>query len=263
MQKRSFILFVLSLFFFINLKAQANFQSETENAFRSQEKEIFQHPRIHIFIHICAINNWVEVVERKLERMKASGLYDACEAIYFGILGEGDINSFIERYPKIVVLFQDRDLTKYERPTLLHMQAFCFAWNHNEVVLYMHSKGVTKTHPPVSFYVQDWAKYMEHFLIDRWRDCITALQDHDICGVNWHLAPAPHFSGNFWWARANYISTLPNQIATGTGYLEYIAPETWIGTNRPKVRCLFQSHCPHYDAPYPESNYIFQPNLPP
>jgi hypothetical protein len=91
---------------------------------------------------------------------------------------------------------------------------------------------------------------MEYFAIDHWRDCVKALQDHDACGVNWRTTPSPHFSGNFWWAKASYVANLPHAIGTG-----YVDPEMWIGINAPKVKCFHESNIEHYFAPYPESKY--------
>jgi len=39
---------------------------------------------------------------------------------------------------------------------------------------------------------------MKYFNIDCWQDCLTALDNYDVCGVNWHDWPSVHFSGNYW-----------------------------------------------------------------
>ena len=50
---------------------------------------------------------------------------------------------------------------------------------------------------------------MEYFNITRFQDCIEHLCYYDVCGVNWHDWPYPHFSGNFWWANSEYVAGLP------------------------------------------------------
>jgi hypothetical protein len=70
------------------------------------------------------------------------------------------------------------------------------------------------------------------FVVERWQECIAALDHHDVCGLNWQLDPAPHFSGNLWWARPRYLSSLPARI--GPGQFEH---ERWIGSNQPSVHC--------------------------
>ena len=92
---------------------------------------------------------------------------------------------------------------------------------------------------------------MEHFVVERWRDCVDALIDsRRESGVNWHLDPAPHFSGNFWWATPRYVATLPASI--GPNHLEL---EGWIGSNQPRVRCFQESGVDHYLSPYPSERY--------
>jgi hypothetical protein len=208
-------------------------------------------PEMHIFIHVCTINHWRDVLDEQIQRIEDAGLYEACNTISLGVLGEGDITSFQEKYPKLTILFHVPKTDFYERPTLLHLHELCVS-HPNAFVLYLHSKGVSKKPPNKN--VADWNNLMEHFLIDRWRDCIQALQSYDICGVNWRSRPSPHFSGNFWWARADYIFNLPGSIDKG-----YYDPEFWIGKMSPKVRCFHQSKINHYKKPYPQAKYI-KPN---
>lgn len=210
-------------------------------------------PQIHLFIHVCTINHWEYVLDRQLKRIKTSGLYDACDSISLGVLGDEDLTTFIYLYPKLTILFQDPNTAHYERPTLLQLHALCKSSPKNTLVLYLHTKGVSHRGSVPNPYIMDWSCYMEYFAVDRWRDCVVSLQDHDVCGVNWRTHPFPHFSGNFWWATAGYITTLPGTIGGG-----YYDPEFWIGLHSPKVMCFHESHTSHYGEPYPESKYIIR-----
>src|SRR4029450_13116940 len=78
-------------------------------------------------------------------------------------------------------------------------------------VWYLHAKGVSPQHSR-NPNVTDWRRLLEHFVIDRWEECVTSPPDHDACGVNWHTDPAPHFSGNCWWAPPRYLPTLTARI---------------------------------------------------
>jgi hypothetical protein len=114
----------------------------------------------------------------------------------------------------------------------------------------MHAKGVSRErfqNPNVT----DWRRLMEHFVVERWHDCLAALDDHDVCGVNWRSEPAPHFSGNFWWARPRYLASLPLHI----GPLRF-DPERWLATNQPYVSCIYDSGVDHYLEPYPPTRYL-------
>jgi hypothetical protein len=237
---RKTILFLLLLLVSGKLACQAG-----------EKKSDIEHPPIHVFIHVCTINHWLDVLDRQLNAIQASGLYEQCRSISLGILGEGDASSLISRYPKVSILFQTLDKTQYERPTLLHLHKVCLC-DPTALVLYLHTKGVSR--PKADPNISDWSRYMEYFTIECWRDCVEELKEFDVCGVNWRASPAPHFSGNFWWARADYISFLPPSI--GSAYLE---PEFWIGRQSPHVKCFHESDISHYNYPYPPRKYKTNP----
>ena len=214
---------------------------------RAEKLPMNKKPKINVFIHACTITHWQNVLGRQLSRIKASGLYDASDTIYLGVLGMGDLTPFKEAYPKLKILFQKPEMALYERPTLFCLHDLCRENPTDSLILYLHTKGVTRLGSSVT----EWTKMMEYFLIDRWQDCAVALQDFDVCGVNWQLGPAPHFSGNFWWATSAYVSTLPHYIKEA-----YLDPEMWIGQNTPNYKCLHYSNVDHYHEAYPESKYV-------
>lgn len=88
-------------------------------------------------------------------------------------------------------------------------------------VLYFHAKGVTslKRHLDkndkdfgynvlVNYYY--WRKFLDWALIENSQACIDILDngDYDIVGVNYTNWPSPHFSGNYWLAKSEYIKKL-------------------------------------------------------
>ncbi len=212
-----------------------------------------QNPEIHVFIHVCTLNHWQAILERQLMRLKSSGLYDACTSISLGVLGKGDVAPYKNIYPKLQILFQNPDTALYERPTLLKLHELSVSNPAHATVLYLHTKGITRG--ANSEYIADWVNLMEYFVIDRWKDCILALQEHDVCGVNWRNVPLLHFSGNFWWATTRYAATLPAFISAG-----YYDPEMWIGLNFPNCKCFHESGVDHYYHLYPESKYVLLGN---
>lgn len=214
---------------------------------RKEKATMADNPKIHVFIHVCTIAHWQEVLNRQLQRCQSSGLYDACSSISLGVLGNGDLSLIKERYPKVNVLFQDPDNSKYERPTLLCLHDTCVTNPDQAYVLYFHTKGISRVSPTVT----DWTKLLEYFVIDRWKDCVEALKTHDVCGVNWQLGPQPHFSGNFWWTTSAYAANLPHDIGP-----RYLDPEMWLCQNFPHFKCFHLSNVDHYYTPYPESKYI-------
>jgi hypothetical protein len=82
-----------------------------------------------------------------------------------------------------------------------------------------------------------WRKYMEYFTLTKWEDCVEALKDSYICGVEWRIEPLPHFSGNFWWAKSEYLQKLPNILDYWSqNKFERIWAEMYIGQANPKVK---------------------------
>lgn len=92
-------------------------------------------------------------------------------------------------------------------------------------VLYFHAKGVTslKRHLDksdkdfgynvlVNYYY--WRKFLDWALLENSQKCIDTLDntEYDIVGVNYTKWPSPHFSGNYWMAKSEYIKTLPEPI---------------------------------------------------
>lgn len=209
-------------------------------------------PKIYVVIHICTIANWRDILEEQLERIKTSGLYEACDGILMGVVGTESVNYLKRKYPKVIMFFQYQDVKLYERPTLLSLYDLC-KHNQQAFVLYLHTKGVSKSDNNLTHCIRDWRRYMEYFSIDQWRICVDVLKKEgvDVCGVNWVEIPSPHFSGNFWWAKARYIVTLPRYIGE-----DYFAPEMWLGLNNPNYHSFHQSGISHYEQLYPEDIYI-------
>ncbi len=206
------------------------------------------------FYHLCTITKWREVLDEQVRRLRDSGLAGATTRILASVVGPeaADGRAALEAGlgPRVEIIHCTTDASGFERPILEHARRVC---EHEaplaRAVWYAHNKGVSPQHYRNSN-VADWRRLLEHFVIDRWQECLDALTDHDVCGVNWHTAPAPHFSGNFWWATPRYIATLPTRIGP-----EHFDAEAWIGSNQPHVCCLHDSGVDHYLTPYPEGRY--------
>ncbi len=193
------------------------------------------------FYHLCTINTWREVAREQLRRWADSGLLHATRRIFASVVGpaadEGVATLAAACGDRLEVVHHSPDPARSERPILEHARLFS---EDREPLAracwYMHARGVSEEQ-----------RRDQDFVVERWQDCVVALDHHDVCGVHWQLDPAPHFSGNFWWARPRYLSSLPARI--GPGHLE---PEQWIGTNQAKVHCPHDSNvlpCVHNESP--------------
>ena len=209
------------------------------------------------FYHLYTATTWREVAAEQLRRVRDSGLADASRRVFASIVGpaveEGAALLGEAFGARLEIVHASDEAACAERPILEFARRFCAEEEPlSRAVWYLHAKGVSSHHER-NPHISDWRRLMEHFAVDRWQDCVEALCDHDACGVNWHEEPAPHFSGNFWWATPRYVASLPEAIGP-----EHFDPEAWIGANQPKVKCWHESGIDHYREPYPAGRYLPQ-----
>ena len=107
-------------------------------------------------------------------------------------------------------------------------------------VLYFHTKGLSHPENPNT----RWRLNMEKYVLHGWRNCILDLgKGYDACGCYW-LTPEEHptliqhhpfFGGTFFWAKADYLATLPP--LPPPQFVHRYEAESWIGSGpkRPRV----------------------------
>jgi hypothetical protein len=192
--------------------------------------------KIAIFYHVYQHGNWASIFEEQISKLQQSGLYDAADYIHVGVNCEGDLY-MPWNLPKINRIRKNPN-NHLEADTLVDMWNFCKA-NPDYKVLYLHAKGVTHDGNP---YTTAWRRYLEHFVIGKWRVCNGLLKSHDCVGTEWETdarvgdtkAVTPHYAGNFWWANAEYIAKLdPSYLFIDHTYVRWQA-EFWIGTKDPR-----------------------------
>ena len=210
------------------------------------------------FIHVATHGPGREVLLRQEELLRSTGLLARAERVYVGIVGP-ECDAYSPTDPKIEVVCRSPRLEEYEFPTLAALQQTCRS--QRCLVFYIHSKGVFQATAETA----DWRDMMTYFVIERYADCISVLDDHDVCGVNWQNVPWPHFSGNFWWAHSQYIAALPSiaelRQPTGTwNHSERHQCERWIGSGTiVRTATLHQSHVDHYRSRYPREFFAGPP----
>ena len=233
---------------------------------------------IYIYIHAALINNWADVLYTQLSKVKKSGLYDACEAIFIGMVGNHDVINFdhnivpiVKEYDKIHICGYNGDLSLYETFTLdkLHKHAK----KEDAYFLYFHCKGVGYDYRnPQWLNIKLWRDFLEYFTIEKWEDCVKGLEEYDVAGAGWLKESKiynGHFSGNFWWSKSSFLKTLPSVEKTKVdknqffkdGDLKYKG-EFWLGSKKPKVKDFHPiSSCNNtvsffYKNLYFDKNYI-------
>lgn len=196
-----------------------------------------------LYYHICQLGDWQRVAREQLQAMLESGLYDAIDRVYVGVLGP----SVLVLPEKCEIIYTSADIAEAELPTLDHLHQRAMQQDFN--VLYLHTKGVSSglqgKNPQAQ---QAWRKYMEYFVVGQWRECLRELAVHDAVGVQWSpRTPTQngHFSGNFWWSTSDYLRTLPRvydvELQPPHNTQPRMRAEFWLGTRADiDAKSLFQ-----------------------
>lgn len=155
-----------------------------------------------VFYHIAAMNNWQDVVMEQKKICDNLNLNPIC-----GLLGSNSDRVWVESIG-LNIQYHSQNLHEYESPTL----KILYDWtkkHQNGCVMYFHTKGVSAPHNVNKKY---WRWLMTEQVITKYHDNLKRLHIADALGVTWLNGRFPHFSGNFWMARCDWISILEDPI---------------------------------------------------
>lgn len=200
---------------------------------------------IAIFYH-CWLgeqDQGVNIVAEQMVSLNDSGLAEAASPLFI-CGGAGDVLLASAMCPRNTTLHSFGGRTNSELPTLAFLQEWIKDFP-DAMVLYFHTKGASLAGDPYA----KWRRCMERVVITRWRECVDLLQrGSDTVGAHWmthqkySIIAKEHryWGGNFWWATAKYLSTLPTVPIKG----RYEA-EIWIGRTQLKIKSVdLASHWP-------------------
>ena len=191
--------------------------------------------KIAVFYHVAKMNNWEEVDKEMMATIKDSGL---------------KIDVFVRN--------ECDDIGLYEFPTLEMMREFSIRYPHY-YCLYIHTKGVSQ---PTNHQIADWRRCMMYFLVEKYELCLKELNcGADACSINYTQSPFPHYQGNFFWAKASYIATLPpikdapQPHSRTINFTERHKCEMWILMKTKRIGNLYHHKINPYLENNPRSNY--------
>lgn len=203
------------------------------------------------FYHVSMMNHWREVVREQMNLIVQSGLHNKVNRIYIGAVGSKEmLRELVDmiKGTKFVVAAYSDNLQAYEYPTINLVKQYSKT-HENYDCFYIHTKGVSQpAHREGGDY---WRQFMNYFNLEKWRDCKDGLLENELAGCGWRDESIfnRHYSGNFWWARGEYIKSLPD-IDT-LNQEDRFQAEFWIGKGNPKVLNLSSKkinyeHKPNY-----------------
>ena len=97
------------------------------------------------------------------------------------------------------------------------------------------SKGLSYANPDVRKNVEAWVRYLDFYVLNKWEECVKALETYDAAG-GFYVEEPKHFQGNFWWANSDYIKGLPKIDFVNVEKLN--RGEFWILSNTSNVYAL-------------------------
>ncbi len=185
------------------------------------------------FIHSYTRNGDYSTLEELLDSIHTSGLLLRLDRLY--IINVGAEIALGDAVPDatgpIRLINRTPDAEPGERLTLELVHNFA-AFHPEANILYLHTKGASHSQRTVA--VEDWRALMVHVVVERFADCLVGLANNDAVGCELQRLPHPHFSGNFWWARASYLRSLPLVPAADRHDAEW-----WVlSGNEPRVLSL-------------------------
>ena len=177
--------------------------------------------------HLACMNDYIDIFCEQFDLLHSSGLYTALDKllIYISMYDNNPIlNNKLKEYDP-----DNKFLVFKSEANLKEKFAIDDFRNHIEdesYVFYFHSKRVS-TKPDDEKYLikEEWRKNLNFYTISKWKISLELLKQYDAVGCFLTRWPEHHFAGNFWWARINYITNLPDCRN------HYLAPEMWLGGN--------------------------------
>jgi hypothetical protein len=204
----------------------------------------------YCFIHSCNLKEvGTHILHDIINHLTNSNVIQYFKKIFIVNIGEKlEPNDFQNN--KIQIINYSDNPKLFEIPTINLIRTFC-EYNDNCEILYLHTKGISYNNKNVS----DWKNMMLYFLIDKCVDCFKKLEEYDTVGCNYQESPHKHYSGNFWWAKSDYIKRL-NKIPDNS---KRHSAEWWILSDKSvKYYELHNSGIDHYITCYPVEKYIFK-----
>jgi hypothetical protein len=206
---------------------------------------------IHVFIHACQINHWQAILLEQFRCLERSGLMAKAEAVHLAIVG-GQRKPPLP--PKARVEVHHGDVKAFEFPGIQLVWDWAQKLPPDARLLYMHGKGLSR---PNNRAMQNWRRYLLSWVVERHDAFLAATDEHDIAGVDfiqhgewiaWKngggmVSQYTHFSGNHWWARADYFQ---RKIGRPVQSADRYQAEGWIMTGSPKWISLNQGVWRHW-----------------
>jgi len=149
---------------------------------------------------------------------------------------------------------------KHECETINLLRNWCFLPQHrNSFVFYLNNKRKVSVDQYNYVTLQQRRDYMMYFLFEKWELCANTLsQGIPTCGINLRMDKTgvwPHYGGNYWWARCDWITKI-NHVCEDPRF--WLLQEHYgkVGSEERAIgRSLWDDNVDNYRIPFPRSTY--------
>jgi hypothetical protein len=165
---------------------------------------------------------WSTLVKKQIDNLRESGLLTATKTLYISCIAAKP--SDVERLKqlinsdKIEIISNISDPKRYEYPALEFIKRL--SEREECLIYYFHTKGIsyqsltTNDRQFLSFKqkIDAWREMLEYFIFDKWQVAVNVLTD-EFDTYSCYRWPPRHYtmySGSFWWAKSDYLKTLPD-----------------------------------------------------
>jgi hypothetical protein len=170
---------------------------------------LFEHGEPIEFSHTA-----FDIVTDQMAELNKSGLLSRASFFIAGINGgTQSVAASSMTIPSSAKCVFHGPMCKSENLTLLEIEKWV-PGHEDWYVLYFHAKGCT--HPEKEEFATNWRECMMANLVWNWKQCISDLDSgYESVGCHWKefdhfIPPQRMWAGNFWWARASFLATLPS-----------------------------------------------------
>lgn len=189
------------------------------------------------YYHVYADGYWREAVVDHVDALRTSGLWDELEFFRVGIVGSEDNRRAVREVLPFAEVVVEADMG-WEQHTLARLHDWALSETAPYGVLYAHTKAAYSS----DLLRHTWRVSMTYDTVTEWKHAVTLLARKDAVGPFYmdsdrpeHVGHKSFFGGNFWWATAHYLRSLPP-----IKYDHRFQAEGWVGLGDPNVANLRQ-----------------------
>ena len=219
-----------------------------------------------VFLHVTPANAWRTVLDDTMRALQHSVLSLCGVQMYYGFPAGAEwpyAGADTAFAPAPTSPLSAAAAAHTEQATLSSLYEWCGA-HPGAFVAYLHDKGVRRSPEDVTIFLRqwDWRRLHEYFMVEVPQGCFKALEEgFHTCGAAASAITAGssrlHYAGNFWWARCDYINTLPHPWTYWVDFMDgFASPELWIGANAPRMFNCWQKNVDFFAQEYPRPLYV-------